>query len=791
MKRVQPNDGTKSLDLDDIIESLSSENVKALLVYEDGMPDSQASGVWPHVRDQTRLPARYYLLGQNDQPAVESKAIPKADTSAGRPEWKLPVELVEKIAENLGPDDIKSMRLVCRELNHRVAQVVFKTVVVPFNTGIYGMLVSDENPNPNINKLGYLWNNSNNDELYNGHCLDVFQGFGKYIFRFGMSFELDEYALERASLIDAPEKTVMKRHTSFWGDYDWPVEEYQRFEDVAGLESAADETRRMRAAFSELSKVRELALSIDSGLGWLNGPDRSIRSIILQKPREVFGPTQETPGRRAQTQKELWEYIERSHDANTDIHKASLCRIQVNHPVSDLDGVLAKEQPKLPYLDPHVIHQATPHNAVVPGRFNSSSSSNGSGILYSSMTRPSKLAPPVIPKKLTKTQKELLLETEWAQQAFINSYILAVIDNPVTFNLVTSFTISALSDKYLTILDRLDFWDTLPKLENVTLMVIPGFQSVRKDCTGLVTMSPIPPSSCMDSFRALLQTIANRREIRRLTFGWASGGEHAEGLHARDRLLLPSPLLSAGMATEQNKTALHVSLLQFPHVEHLSLKNCWVTPSTLRCFVEIHDAFDLRHIELNSVSLTATLGPVNHLAQNGMLNVPWSIHPPRPPIQSRLRPRSGSWTEILDIISPGINLAHFGNMHSQANGNRNTSLQTIEIISCGYVRFPKFRIEQPGDEFGPVSFQDQWFLDRYRNLASAMLPTDDARLGHIVQRLDSRERVVLELVWSIRRNCWTDEEASAVEFDGLGRGGFSRISGIIRKTNRKAEKSGC
>ena len=121
-------------------------------------------------------------------------------TQAPCPTWpggRVPTELFEEIAGYLNRDDIKSMRLVCREFDRHISQVIFKTVVVPFNTEIYGML-GQEKPDLKgkkkvaVENKSLLWKNANGDDVYNGHGLDVFRGFGQHILRFGMSFEVTE-----------------------------------------------------------------------------------------------------------------------------------------------------------------------------------------------------------------------------------------------------------------------------------------------------------------------------------------------------------------------------------------------------------------------------------------------------------------------------------------------------------------------------------------------------------------------------------------------------------------------
>ena len=647
-----------------VVNTLSSSgSAIALMLYRSEPPDLGANDVWPNFRNAAKQPIRYYTLRKDVKAPLltkimkptssqestrsarmleqeESSDVEMADENhvpaPGWPPGQLPTELFEEVASYLNRDDIKSMRLVCSEFDRHVSQVLFGTVVVPFNTEIYGMLGQEQKPDfkgkkkVRIETNGLTWKNANGDDVYNGHGLDVFRGFGKHIRKFGMSFEVNE-----DSLAKPPEKSMTEKHQSFWGSYDWPFEEYRRFDDVAGLESAADETPRMKIAFSELTRVQELALSIDSGLGWLNGPDRSIRARILPRPPEVFGTLKKLPDRRQQAQRELWDHIEACHqEAGSDIKQATLYKLEANRPLLELQGAGAtlQQQPEMPFLDPHTIHEAVPHDTAdfqipvsfddpeVLDRFVVAPSSCGTGILFSSAVLPTdagQLMSPIIPANLTKAQKEWLMETEWAQRAFMSSYMLAVIDNPMTFCNVHTLNIAQLSDRYIGLLSRHDFWNALPTLTNVVLQVIPGWRTVHKDEAGFVETPKISPSSCIDSFYDLLRNnISSRSNIKKLTVGWVTGGEHAEGVHARNKLILPAPFLTAAKAFEQDSANFDENLLEFPHIEELTLKNCWITPPALLEFVKQHDKFGLKNLILNSVSLTAVLRNLVNNANN-------------------------------------------------------------------------------------------------------------------------------------------------------------------------------
>ncbi|KAF2997973.1 hypothetical protein E8E13_006480 [Curvularia kusanoi] len=655
----------------DLLRVLKKHGAQTALLYRTTETDLESNDIWPNFRSKAKRPAHYTILdlGWNEatsnlssrlsQTAVQTRYtlkntedVPEAQGTSlrntqstapsgkGRPLWNLPVELVELVITYLNRDDIKSLRLVSHELNNFTSQAAFKTVVVPFNTEIYGMLGQESTVDrkgkkrAKITRPEYLWKNANGDEVYNGHGLDVFRGFGRHIVRFGMSFEVNE-----ESLCSPPLKSITEHKTSFWGSYDWPYEEYRRFDAVAGLESAADETPRMKIAFSELSKVSELALSVDSGLGWLNGPDRSIRARVLQTAPCIFGSRQIIPDRRTGAQRELWNHIESMYNrTGEDVRLASLCRLDGARSLlaAEERSLLAAAQPELPFIDSRLLHEAFPYDCDLPkdpeghdmlGRRPSDVPLTDTGVLFTSCMMHHNDAEhdihPITPATLSKAQREWLLETEWAQRAFMSSYMLSIIDNRITFESIHTLNISSLSDRYISMLNRTDFWDALPRLKTITLIVIPGWRTVEKDEAGFVDTPRVDPTDQVDTFYALLRAqIAPRAKIVNLTIGYSASGEHAEGLHARNKLLMPAPVLPLRAtlmsnstlppietATLQDAETLRQFLVCFPHLEEFRLRNCWITPPSLLQFVQLHDGHKLKHLALDSVSLTALLRP--------------------------------------------------------------------------------------------------------------------------------------------------------------------------------------
>lgn len=213
------------------------------------------------------------------------------------------------------------------------------------------------------------------------------------------------------------------------------------------------------------------------------------------------------------------------------------------------------------------------------------------------------LGPSIVPSSLRKEQKEWLLETQWAQQAFLESYMLAIIDNGRIFGKVTSLKITKLSSRFLPMLARRVFWDALPCLADVTLHVAADWRTVDKDNAGMAAIRPQRPSEAVRIFHKdiLRDHISTKESIRKLNIGWCGGGEHAEGMYARNTNLLPAPITQLDHCTANSS----IFGLVFKSVEHLILYNCWISPPTLEGLVRSHSSKALKKLTLDSVSMTA------------------------------------------------------------------------------------------------------------------------------------------------------------------------------------------
>ncbi|KAF2673672.1 hypothetical protein BT63DRAFT_421808 [Microthyrium microscopicum] len=665
-----------------------------------------------------QVPILRQLLTSNDNNAQSEPMSTHVDMSnaqpmmiipndpARRPTWPqdqplLPNEMYSMILSHLSRDDIKSLRLTCKEIELRISSKLFETVVVPFNTEIYGMLQgiksfpSKKAPGKNKGKGKMketeetegieggklVWKNLATNDVYNGHGIDVFRGFGPHMKKFGMSFEVDEEVLSAL-----PRKELLQLVKTYWGEYEWPYPDYQRFKEIARLENTADETPLMVKAFSYLTIVEELAISIDSGLGWLHGPDTSLHTRIFKKPPPVFGNRFPVPDRRSEAQKRLWELLHKlsptpdgdsiagsvvrhrlvpfSKEAFELIHRRNVA-LEVEPPTTPLF-----ELRSLLDFDRHHDELGQLSDIIHSGAHNPSWDTSGkrykpkhaTGILsFEDAPTPEDSAntiSPLQPNNLTKPQKEWLLETEWAQRAFISSYMLAIMDNAFAFKNVHTFNFSRISTHYISQFFRDDFWDSIPNLKNLTVLAIQEWQMVVKDEAGYVDMKKKTPSTgCCILEELLTDYIAPRRNIKYLNIGWAAGGEHESGAYGRNQQLAPCPLmpwawLDGGLS---DLRLLKKEMILLPSVEHLTLTNCWIAGVVLQLLVKKQCAVALQKLTLDSVSLSGH--------KSGWEDVLSDTNLPDPPAPGNVPPAPPPPPPLGHV--PGMPL-QFGHLPAQA-----------------------------------------------------------------------------------------------------------------------------
>lgn len=773
------------------------------------------------------------------------------------------------------------MRLVNKEFEEKVAHDLFQTVVVPFSPEIYG--IAEEPTN------GSSQSSSDEREVVQGKAavmlqdkgMRVFQGFGRHIHRFGMSFEFDYQLLTKP-----PIKSDQEAITTFWGIYRWPFKKYNRYVQLEGLEETADETRTMAKALRFINNSKELALSIDGGLGWLAGPDVNAKIHPAIEKAVVFGESKFRPEdksplmRPSQRLKSslppssimtnaTFSTVAAISEANDDTAIPIFIRIlrEAGYEGDDLaqsvrtlmesEGVMAPSisptssftssigelpeitpnlnlRPAEPYVrsfgheDVRMDRMAMALRQAMADHVDSSSSENAN-------------CHPLKPNDLTNAQKEMLLETEWAQRAFMQSYAIAVIDNPTTFRGIETLSIARLPSRHLAILRRGDFWTCLSQLRKVSLAIVPDWRDLIKRPESWVDDVRLPPSQAISGVYQLLKDhIEPRESIKVLHFEWLCGGEEAPGLFARNQHILAAPLVPQAMDMV-NGTSLAVPILTLPYVEHLTLKNCWMSPHILGRFVNTLRQQALKTLAFHSVSLSAPAPrnaqpgpahmhhPQHHIIHQananfqvqvmqlqpnqagGAINFGAAFHmqqallphigalQPHAQVQGQPGglnqaapatfswldpPRVGSWAHLIDKTTPGETLAslrYARDLGPEPPAPEPTKLKKIMFNSCGYIRllldFDQTMLDPPN----PAAADTHAVAKRRSEIEQYMMKPQEHTLGVIINYINEDEVRTLESAWNLRMGWGKSNKILAVQSvaDGIRAAGQGRFRGKI------------
>jgi hypothetical protein len=753
------------------------------------------------------------------------------------------------------------MRLVNKEFEEKVSEYLFRVVVVPFKPEIYGIT-----PEPSLSGAAMV----GADDMLRGSVMlqdkgmRVFQGFGRRIRKFAMSFEFDEN-----KLANPPIKSDQEAITSFWGIYRWPFKKYNRYSQLEGLEQTADETRTMAKALRFIECAKELGLSIDGGLGWLSGPDVNLKVLERGEKVSVFGESRFVPEPKFRSPvkggKMCKQGLSSSSPASGDTAYASFERmlqeagytgeslepsVRMLLETEDIPGELPRSQ-LLQSLAAGTLgwetlsrHALARPPVVENISFATTDPGDASplGTYITDEDEEIEIQPTVAnnkgkaksdsyslkPNDLSNAQREMLLEIEWAQRAFMQSYAIAIIDNPKTFEHIEALTIARLPNRHLPILRREDFWESLPQLNKLSLAIIPDWREVAKLPTSWVQDIKLAPSHSISGvYQILNDQVARRPNIKSLHFEWLCGGEEAPGLFSRNQHILAAPLVFKAMDMVNRKEQLPV--LSLPYVEHLSLKNCWISPHIFTRFGLSSKKTRLQSLTLNSVSLTATVPsdvlpiPVpangahahnlqhaaNHAAANnlllnmqGLAAVQNAQAPPAPPgIPTGAAsatsnydwlepPRSGSWASIIETFTPAVTLTQQRYLKEDTGPEppaRNTGrLAKLEFKSCGYIRLPldfdQTILEPPEAPTAQVSS----ITKKISDLDNYMMKPHDPTLGVIINHIDASEVKTLENGFLLTVG-WDKLDvtrallASEALVDGIAHPGQGRFSGIIEK----------
>ncbi|KAL8927240.1 MAG: hypothetical protein Q9208_002416 [Pyrenodesmia sp. 3 TL-2023] len=641
----------------------------------------------------------------------------------------------------------------------------------------------------------------------------IFEQWGPEIKKFALTFEVPEDSLKG---LLPKKKSTMQR--TFWGSFEWPNIQYNRYDEAAILEDKADETSAMTTAFSKLRGLQELGLSMISGLGWLNGPDVSDR-VKLYKPKPVvFGPHYALPDKEYREADERWGKIV---EDQTLASKEIKARNQRNFFKADREYwiigngvqctmpkmVLKNYSPRARWIPPPIMFNNINVEARKASELAGESELDSDEYSAARAVIAARTGLSVdqlkgdygndpdhaIPNSLTREQKEWLMEMDWAQRAFLASWCIAVLDNATIFHSLKRFTIGNISSGLLPSLQREDIWHALPNLEGLTVFVCPDWREVTKNSSDEVDTPRINPSLAQEHFQKFLSALfAKNRSIKTLKIGYVGGGEQAPGILARNRNVVAAPIMR--FASPQASVDIE-GTLYFPNVEHLTLVNCWITPGAATDFFANMQDSDIQTITFDSVSLIAGGHPYNHVP---------AVSPGDPAAIAlrrnkwlRADPTPGCWCDIINTITPGHGIDHMRILYGRNDIEQpdlpfQTSLQKITFNSCGYVRLPNISHASLDQSSVPDTMHGSppaCLRKRTERLQKVMMQApEDILLGTIVPALMDEEEGCLSAVWGMEMGWGKDKEKEKwnTREDGAGEGGLGRFRGCVKRVEKGA-----
>ncbi|MBE3049761.1 hypothetical protein IMZ48_46150 [Candidatus Bathyarchaeota archaeon] len=344
------------------------------------------------------------------------------------------------------------------------------------------------------------------------------------------------------------------------------------------LETAADNTKGMRAALRPLVNVRDIAISCDPGWGRLLGPEyldiatKEIAARLLNDHQKIGLPT--VLDRPLSRHTPLPENLTTPAESAAQRRHSSIMNMVLN-------AGIAKD------------HLASMMKSV--------------DVMASTLFL-KEAEPGLMPKRLTKGQMEFLMELEWASRAFVQSWAISISDlsRRGSFRHLTCVRLAKIPSSHLPIFTSADFWDSLSAVNEVHLQVLADWRRLsRGQVPGVVTDEAVQPVEATSNAFQLLRLISAQRNITTLHFEWLCGGELSWGSQ-RGRYILPVPL-----APSPDQIVRTISnpedILFFPHVTKLSLKNCWSSPHVFLHVMRRMARSSLVELKLESVSLS---GPV-------------------------------------------------------------------------------------------------------------------------------------------------------------------------------------
>jgi hypothetical protein len=451
---------------------------------------------------------------------------------------------------------------------------------------------------------------------------------------------------------------------------------------------------------------------------------------------------------------------------------------------------------------PKQIKKVQPQFPIIVNGYNVSAEIGGwCHLIQRKMASPKSF--PLQPGSLSEAQAQWLMETVWAQRAFLSAYTTCILSNRACFAQVHSLHIAKISSGLLSSLEQKELWQALPGLSSLTVLVsadwrvehVTGDQSFNSN----MLVSPVDASLKLTNF--LRAYIAPLERLSNLTIGFVGGGEHATGIMARNQHVLPAPISSAPRMWLSN----HVTepdaqtLLTFNHIKHLTVQNAWFSPLMLEAFMIKSRDTSLRALTLRSVSLTTTHGQRLVASLSTVTDSLQPIHPPAMWLQESL-PTSHCWPATIDRITPGatfLDLKHDAGlvgdpyMNPRPRPSFRGFVSHLHFESCGYVRLSGVSMQEFNQNDLVCANSDP--MDAGLKIRAAALaekgvmlgeknPNTGAEwplLGKLTQCIHPVEKRVLEQAWGMKFGWDGDLERWAAVEDGCFEGGTGRFSGAI------------
>lgn len=899
-----------SLEKDDIKKSVQNRQIQNMLDI--------AKHTWPMFRR--------VLTPRSSSKGSKAPSICRPRSDADSWPDDIPADVINHLATNyLSREDVRNLRLVNKPMSEAFSPIYFRSLVTPFGEGMFAPA----------------------------------QQYGGSINKFGISFEVD-----LVSLYHAKPKVSQEMQQSWWGDYKWPKPAYQRFPELEALEDLVDDNKPLlKKTLQILEKASELALSIDSGHGWLNGPDLSDMQVwdLRHNGSKVFGKTFDAANKQEEhLRNELFRWaqqntinqsikylVERSTTEGSnawrrtknklrwlenvtirDYKSFELESTQFDHhghchtggppptvPNPNQAGNLLNQLaqavanaaiPPLANTNLLMLPQGGPppgpawqaplqvtfQAPVQPGYFGlvqpfpgtaapqprappfrrqrpeiqrapSPKQSKGGHkpqwpLIFNGYNVAAELGgqnsyvqdkindpdtSPLKPGRLSEAQAQWLMETFWAQRAFLSAYTTSVILNKANLKGVHALNLAKLSSGLLPLLEQHEFWRALSGLRKLTIIISPDWrrEHIPDDKSFQTNMLISPATASVKLTDFLHRFICGLENLSELSTGFVGGGEHAPGILARNKHILPAPITQYPgdwVSAHYSRPPLE-TILSFNHIKNLTFQNCWFSPYELIAFLEKSRDTSLRRLTLDSVSLTA-----QHATGSGTF-MPIAPQFGTEAWLNESLPNDGCWPAVLDMITPGMTflekkdaLGLYLDEESRRVLNERSfrgNVEEIKLKSCGYVLISGVTAEelnqsellhaQPGalDEgltarmsalqaaqssprrsFRPAqaananananpavpsanSSPDRLQDISGRVMMSTLDPTGQEYfgLGTIVQAVYPVEKRVLEQAWGMRFGWGDDMKRWSAVDDGCYEGGTGRFSGSLLKGDKE------